>query len=242
MNVSRLFGVTLVCSLGLEACVIVDRYTGSRPVGPYESERWRPGEVASVDSDGVHLDIQVQNVKRVWTQAGPLVPIFPIPKMGSLKPPLTIWINITCKDGIYWFDPMRVSLLVDEEDKLYPSGYSGPGVGGRDLSWSEKHRHSCGILKKPLKDYQASHPATERFVGFRECFNCNNLARPHKSVGGPVPLEAESCFVLFFDTDPSPEHKFILSLEGLLRHGEKLAVHEIQFEKGFDKSVEVAVD
>lgn len=48
----------------------------------------------------------------------------------------------------------------------------------------------------------------------------------------PVSLAGESCFVLWFDTQLSPETEFSISIEGIETSAQPVHINEINYKKG----------
>jgi len=118
MKVNRWLVLIVCAQTVLQGCLISgSRYTGSQATGPHGTLHWHPGSAAAIDLTGLHLDVQLQNIRRKWTQGGILLPLLPIPQLRRLKPPLRVWIDITPGDSWVILDPSRVYLKVGGDER-----------------------------------------------------------------------------------------------------------------------------
>ncbi len=242
MRQSKIGAFALLFSFGLVGCSI-HHYVGSAASPESPQQRCKLGRVAKVNLDGLHLEIQVQNISPKLGQEALVVPLAPSPSGRPTRPLLRIWLNIICEGAPCSVDPMRVALAVDGGDVVYPFGYSGPGLTDYVPSWlySPWYHHSCGVPKKIVEASHASRAGTLWAAGPRwvECFNCTDEVAPAQRTGVLVTPIRQGCFVLFFDTDPSAEHRFTLSLESVSISGERVNVPDMTFEKCERSEVEL---
>ena len=234
-----LFVVLIACACVSQGCIFVaaSRYTGSQAVGTDGTTHFSRRSVAHLDLTGLRMDIQIQNVRRRWTQAGIILPLIPVPPLRGLKPPLVVWIDMTPAEGPVEFDPGRVYLRVGGDDKrLGVSGYHGPGIARTNYFAMNPYQYGCGFPEHPQKvaDSKARKQGRRPYYLYSECFNCRDAPAPLVPNGVPLVINGPACFVLLFDTSPSPGNSFALAIEGVQASGAPLTIPEILFEKGSD--------
>lgn len=205
--------LAIACTAGIFVACVAIRVTGSKPIDVPRGE-WDPWQPARISLAGLDLEVQIQNMKQVVFFTNPLPITAPLIRLA----PLRVWLSITPLSGSVGFDPGRVALSIDGTEGMKPVGYWGPGVGQPGASGFAAHMR-CGRLKAKGR-------------GYEECFNCVWSSTPINKPEGAVPLAKASCFVLVFETRPSPKHRFELSLEGLERNGSRVTVPQMKFEKG----------
>ena len=215
-----------------QGCVAGTRYSGSKPVGTDYKDEWRPTLVARVSMEGADLAIQVKNVRPTRNQIELILPIIPLPGAVPLKPPLKVWVGITPGESPVSFDPGQVTLETDDGEVLHPTGFWGPGTGGQKMWGGPWFHYACGIPRKPLKEKKASRPMTERMIRYRENFNTPRSKTPVRPADRSVLVPEPACFVLLFDTSPSPKRGFTLKMDGIMVFDEPAPVPEIRFSRG----------
>ena len=93
-------------------------------------------------------------------------------------------------------------------------------------------RLACGVpaASTPVPTSKRFPHRSFRRLRYAECFNCRRKsASPVKRPEMAIALNGPSCFVLLFDTSPSPDNEFVVSLAGLDRDGAPLPAQECDF-------------
>jgi len=209
-KVARAVAVRLVQFAGFitllaGVCVALSLAGCAETVKQYVSVPERvPAEVSgSISDDIVRLSLEDVNVSVQMQNY-----------LGVGGPGLGVWLSLEAKGEGFSFDPVRVVLKTDSGESLTPVGFLGP-----DKPWQSPRafgmgcgprRYSLGwaLSKIDLPSAVIMHPA------------------------GAVPFSGLSCFMLGFLTDPSPDQAFILSIAGIRKSDQLVAVPELSFRKG----------
>jgi hypothetical protein len=165
-------------------------------------------EIITLQLPGLNLFAQLQNYR---------------PEGGASPSPLGIWLGLDAKNEGFAIDPGRIALRTNGTN-LGPLTFMGPaapwvsvraaglGCGPRKYSWG----WSISRLDLSPTDIKIGNPA-------------KGVSIPGV---GSIPLKGRSCLMVWFDTDPSPEQIFVLSVTGITKAGQSVSVPEITFKKG----------
>lgn len=166
-------------------------------------------EIITLELPGLNLSAQLQNYR---------------PDGGASPSPLGIWLGLEAKTAGFAIDPGRIALRTNNGTNLRPLTFMGPaapwvsvraagmGCGPRRYSWG----WSISRLDLSLADTKIGNPAKGVF----------------KPAVGSIPFKGRACLMVWFDTDPSPERIFVLSVNGITKAGQSVSVPQITFKKG----------
>jgi hypothetical protein len=167
-------------------------------------------EIITLELPGLNLSAQLQNY---------------LPDGGASPSPLGIWLGLDAKNEGFAIDAGRIALRTNNGTNLIrPLTFMGPaapwvsvraagmGCGPRKYSWG----WSISRLDLSLADATIGNTA-------------KGVSKPGV---GSIPLKGRACLMVWFDTDPSPEQIFVLSVNGITKAGQPVSVPEITFKKG----------
>jgi hypothetical protein len=199
---------SLVIFLG--GCVTV-RFDVSMPQEiPLGAVNQVSAEVITLELPALNLSAQLQNYR---------------PDGGASPRPLTLWLGLDAKKEGLAIDPAGIALRTDNGTNLRPLTFMGPaapwisvraagmGCGPRKYTWG----WSISRVDLSLDDVKIGNPA-------------KGVSKP---TVGSISFKGRACFMVWFDTDPSPERIFVLSVNGITRAGQSIKIPEITFKKGF---------
>lgn len=235
MRKRRLVVVTFFTAVVLQGCLIeITRYSGSGAASSEKPHRIKAGDTAVLNYPNLKATVQLQDLRRTWTQFGWILPIIPIPGGSKPYPPLRIWIDLEPEDDSFEFEPGKVTLEDGRGQTLSPVGYWGPGMGSRRPGFAHDARLACGVPDPSNRIPVSSRyrrPIYRRFR-YEECYNCRHKSTSSiKNPTGSIPLHGPTCFVLLYDATPSSEGELVVSLGGL-KHGRSLLLaQQARFEK-----------
>lgn len=171
------------------------------------------------------LWIQVQN--HVYTgdsRFGFILPFIPFhEKKGEISGPLRIWLDFVPKDDTFSFDPGRVALKNENGTSVQAVNFIGPSN-----PWGSPRavQQGCGERR-----YSVGIAVSRSEVRQEEVKTPQGPIAISPSTGS-FPSKGHSCFMLWFDVDPSPDRSFVLSLGGITKVGVQYPVPEIRFKEG----------
>ena len=128
------------------------------------------------------------------------------------------------RDEGFAIDPGRIAVRSNNGTNLRPLTFLGPaapwvsvraagmGCGPRRYNWG----WSISRLDLSLTDAKIGNPA-------------KGVSKP---AVGSIPFKGGACLMMWFDTDPSPERIFVLSVNGITKAGQLVSIPEITFKKG----------
>lgn len=167
-------------------------------------------EVITLELPALNLSAQLQNYR---------------PDGGASPRPLTLWLGLEAKNEGLAIDPSGIALRTDNGTNLRPLTFMGPaapwvsvraagmGCGPRRYTWG----WSISRVDLSLDDAKTGNPA-------------KGVSKPPV---GSISFRGRACFMVWFDTDPSPERIFVLSVNGITKAGQSIKIPEITFKKGF---------
>jgi hypothetical protein len=171
------------------------------------------------------LWIQVQDhVYTGETHFGFIVPFIPFhEKEGEISGPLRVWLDFVPKDDAFSFDPGRVALKNEDGTSVPTVNFVGPSN-----PWGSPRavQQGCGERRYSLGT------AVSRTEVRQEDVKMPQGPIALSPSWGSFPFKGHSCFMLWFDVDPSPERSFVLSLGGITKDGVQYPVPEIRFKAG----------
>jgi hypothetical protein len=209
MTSRSVLGVALTLVLA-QGCAAIQRWEISRPALE------RPTS-AAIDGEGyiglprLKVAVTSRNDRVIFAFAGPAIvvplPIIPLP--GSLidppkrEPPFWIDVAIDPEGEDFTFDPGKVRLHVNERAALAPTLTRGPAPVG-DFPNHRRGKVICDL---------------------------NRWGDSRVTV--PIPVRERTCFSLRFEiVPPSADTSFVVSLDGLAKGGQPVALPQILFTKG----------
>lgn len=138
--------------------------------------------------------------------------------------PLGVWVDFEPLNGAFTLDTRLVTLKSDQEEALQPVSYLGPST-----SWWSPRAFAAGCGPRR---YHSGIAITNIGVSQEAVMEARAEAGIFRPSAEAVPIEGKRCFMFWFDTDPMPDHTFILSIDGVRKDGRELRVPNIRFEKG----------
>lgn len=222
----------LLASIQTLGCSIRSKSVSTVKTVPSAVEKLRNG--ARLRLPGFQLSVQPQNFGSHRGVA--FVPV-PIPFGGnegrtSLYP---IWIELSPESTSISFDPTGVKLAPEGDDAVPPAAILGPGVGGHEIvSPAGGEGFLCGRPQEPLNEQKLELPVEKRFIRYAEIFDVSRP--PLKESPGVVPIGRPTCFVLGFSTDSSPDRRFVLRIDGIMRNDRPVAVPPLELRRGAVRS------
>ncbi len=176
------------------------------PPGPKGEVR---GENIRLYLDRFTLDLQLQNYAS---------------EHGGAARPLCLWLEIGSTPGGLTFDPAQVKLTPFSGNPLEALSVLGPSEAWQSPRAVAK---GCGPRR-----YSLGWAVFKLDVSILDIMNRN----PYKGIrdprSGPVTIEGKRCFLFWFDTDPSPNSPFVVSIGGLSRDGAPVIVPDVHFAPG----------
>jgi len=146
-----------------------------------------------------------------------------------LLKPLGVWIEVNPRNGWVILDPRLVMLKSDQGDYLKAVSFLGPSE-----SWHSPRALAAGCGPRR---FHSGIAITNIAVSQEWVMQANNAAGIFRPSIGPVTGEGQKCFMFWFDTDPMPNHSFVLAIDGITIDGMKLSVPKILFKEGSLTSV-----
>lgn len=146
-----------------------------------------------------------------------------------LLKPLGVWIEVNPRNGWVILDPRLVMLKSDQGDYLKAVSFLGPSE-----SWYSPRALAAGCGPRR---FHSGIAITNIAVTQEWVMQANNAAGIFRPSIGPVTSEGQKCFMFWFDTDPKPNHNFVLIIDGITIDGMKLSIPKILFKEGSLTSV-----
>lgn len=158
-----------------------------------------------------------------------------------LLKPLGVWLEVDTKKGVVNLDPEKITLKSDDNEPLQAVSFMGPGD-----SWHSPRALAAGcgprrfhtgiaITNIGVSQDQVIAATGEAIVLGKP--PKQKIVKISKPSTGPVSFEGKQCFMFWFDTDPQPDHLFVLSLDGLAREDVSIRIPAISFKKGVVSTV-----
>jgi hypothetical protein len=140
-----------------------------------------------------------------------------------LLPPLGLWMNIEPLSKPIAISTLGVKLTSDGKTAETVS-YLGP-----DKHWFSPRALAAGCGPR----FYRTGIGLSRFGASQESvINANNELGIIKPSERPISMDKEGCFMFWFDTDPLPNHTFLLDIDGISYQGKQISVPQIKFQKG----------
>jgi hypothetical protein len=233
LNFLRYF-ITAGLAIQLMGCIVLAKYNVSEAdkIPKVYREGCVPaGHIAAVGNfQELCLFIEAQNrVATGFSAAGIFLPIIPIwghegfdilAENKENPNGLPIWLAFSPADTTFSFDPGRVILKYNDGTSVKTKNFMGPGhLTGRPVQMGCKESRNDAELRI-LRKEDIMIPQGPVSIPFSK----------DRSVR--FSLYHSACFILWFETDSSPNRDFVLSIEGIEKNGEKYSVPEITFKKG----------
>lgn len=167
------------------------------------------GEIIELNLDALTVGLQLQN--------------FQTEPAGASRP-LALWLEIGSAHGSLTLDPRQVTVTSGAGRAQRPLTFLGPaeawqspravarGCGPRRYAWG----WSISKVDVSLDDVQRGNPE-------------KGIRTP---AVGPVLVEGKRCFLIWFDTDPSPALLFVVSIRGVSRAGVPVTIPDVHFGSG----------
>jgi hypothetical protein len=138
--------------------------------------------------------------------------------------PLGVWLQFNPLDGPVTLDTRSVMLKSDSAEPLQAISYLGPGTAW----WSPRaFAAGCGP-----RIYRSGISITNSGVLRQSVLNAGGLQGVHRISSEAISIDSKSCFMFWFETDPLPDHVFVLSISGVTKSGREVLIPELRFEKG----------
>jgi len=178
-------------------------------------------EIPSGYEGEIHKDIAELNLPELTL----LTQIQAIDWSGSYTiEPLGVWMEIAPLNGTVLLDTRHVTLRPDEEEPLQAVSYLGPST-----SWWSPRAFAAGCGPRVYRSgISISNSALQR----QSVINAGGLQGVRRPSAQAISIDGPSCFIFWFDTEASPDHVFVLSIRGVTRNGNSVAIPELRFEKG----------
>lgn len=202
--------LTLALAAFLTGCVVPLKYDVSVP------QKIPPGSAGEIHKDIIELnfpDLTILAQVQAFDWDG-----------TYLLRPLGVWLDFEPANGAFTLDTRLVTLKSDEEEALHAVSYLGPSTAW----WSPRaFAAGCGPRR-----YHSGIAITNIGVSQKAVMEARAEAGIFRPSEKAVPIDGKRCFMFWFDTDPMPDHTFILSIGGVRNNGRDLRVPDIRFTKG----------
>jgi hypothetical protein len=166
-------------------------------------------ELILINLHSVAVELQLQNFQ---TQP------------GWAPRPLALWLEIGGTPGTLTLDPRQVTLMASGGSAQQALTFLGPSD-----AWQSPRAvaRGCGPRR-----YALGWSISKVDVSMDDVLHGN----PNKGIRNPevspVSFEGKRCFMFWFDTDPSPDLPFTVSIHGVTRDGVPVTIPDVHFGPG----------
>jgi len=141
-----------------------------------------------------------------------------------LLPPLGVWIDIEPQAGPVTIKTLGTTLTSDMDEPLTAVSYLGP-----DRKWFSPRAFAAGCGPR---FYRSGIGLTRLGVSQESVMAADNAVGIYRPSDKALTIADDSCFMFWFDTDPLPNHTFVLSIDGLMKDGQKIDIPALRFSEG----------
>lgn len=141
-----------------------------------------------------------------------------------LLKPLGVWLEVSPRNGWITLDPQQVRLKTDQGPDINALSFLGPSK-----SWESPGTLAAGCGPR---GYGTGIGMTRIAVSQKSIIEADSASGIYRPSIGPVISQGKNCFMFWFDTDPVPEHEFLLSVDGIFIDGKNVTLPKIRFQKG----------
>lgn len=143
---------------------------------------------------------------------------------GGAAYPLALWLEIGSTSGNLTLDPSQVILTTNNGNTLRALTFLGPSD-----AWQSPRAvaNGCGPRR-----YAMGWSIFKLDVSADDVLHGNPYKGIRNPSVGPVPFEGTRCFLFWYDTDPSPDLPFIVSVRGIARDGTAVIIPDLHFTPG----------
>ena len=166
-------------------------------------------EIIQINLDVVAVTLQLQNFQA---------------QSGRAARPLCLWLEIGSTPGALTLDPGQVILIANGVSGQKALTFLGPSD-----AWQSPRAiaQGCGPRR-----YSMGWSISKVDVSIDDVLRGNLSKGIRGPEAGPVPFEGKRCFLFWFDTDPSPDLPFIVSIRGVTHDGVAVIIPDIYFGPG----------
>jgi hypothetical protein len=137
--------------------------------------------------------------------------------------PLAVWLAFSPLDGPITLDTRSVTLQSDDDEPMQAISYLGPATPW----WSPRaFAAGCGP-----RIYRTGISISNSGVSRQSVMRAGGLQGIYRPSPEAISIESASCFMFWFETDPLPEHVFVLSITGVTKNGQQILLPDMRFEK-----------
>jgi hypothetical protein len=166
-------------------------------------------DVAKLDLDELTLFIQVQAF--YWD--------------GSyLAEPLGVWIQFAPKKGPLEIDTRSVTIRSDDSEPIPTLSYLGPAT-----TWWSPRAFAAGCGPRI---YRVGISISNSGILRQSIYAGGGMQGVQKPSSRIISISDTSCFMFWFETEPRPEHVFVLSIGGVAASGVEVLIPDLRFEMG----------
>ena len=141
-----------------------------------------------------------------------------------LLEPLGVWMEFEPLNGPLSFDTRAVMLKSDTAEPLQALSYLGPSTAW----WSPRaFAAGCGP-----REYHTGIAISNSAVSRQAVMNADSFSGIYRPSSTPISIDGKDCFMFWFETEPLPNHVFVLSIGGIKRDGKDILIPDLRFEKG----------
>jgi len=138
--------------------------------------------------------------------------------------PLAVWMEFEPLNGSITLDTRLVTLKSDGAEPLHAVSYLGPSTAW----WSPRaFAAGCGP-----REYKTGIGISRSGVSRQSVLSADGTQGIHRPSSRTISLDGKDCFIFWFDTEPLPDHVFVLSIGGITRDGKDILIPGLRFEKG----------
>lgn len=136
--------------------------------------------------------------------------------------PLGVWMQFTPGEVPLELDTRSVTLRADDSDAIPAMSYLGPATPW----WSPRaFAGGCGP-----RIYRTGIAISNSGLSTRSIHTAGGMQGVRNPSSRIIPINDRVCFMFWFDTEPRPEHVFVLSIDGVTVSGTAVPVPELRFE------------
>ena len=166
-------------------------------------------DIAELNLPGLTLLVQVQSF--YWGDS-------------YMIEPLGVWLEFDPLNGPVTLDTRALTVNSDGGEPLHAISYLGPSAAW----WSPRaFAAGCGP-----RIYRTGIAITNSGLLRQSIYAGGGMQGVHRPSSTIISINDKSCFMFWFETEPRPEHVFVLSLGGVTVNGSDLLIPELRFELG----------